>query len=74
MSLRQQRKAVATGTLAAALATLVSGSSLAQTEINWWHAMTGANNDVIVRLAAAFNEAQGEYKVVPTYKGAMPTP
>ncbi len=41
----------------------------AVTEIQWWHAMTGANNDVIVKLANDFNAAQGDYKVVPTYKG-----
>ena len=23
----------------------------AQTEINWWHAMTGGNNEVVVKLA-----------------------
>ena len=32
--------------------------------------MTGANNEVIVRLANEFNAAQQEYKVVPTYKGS----
>ncbi|MBI3452946.1 MAG: sn-glycerol-3-phosphate ABC transporter substrate-binding protein UgpB [Rhodospirillales bacterium] len=41
----------------------------AQTEIHWWHAMTGANNDVIVNLAEEFNKTQTQYKVVPTYKG-----
>ncbi len=41
----------------------------AVTEIQWWHAMTGANNDVIVKLANDFNASQGDYKVVPTYKG-----
>ena len=41
----------------------------AQTEIQWWHAMTGANNDVIVKLAEEFNTAQKDYKVVPVYKG-----
>ncbi len=47
-----------------------AGSAMAQTEIQWWHAMTGANNDVIVRLAEEFNAAQKDYKVVPTYKGS----
>ncbi len=37
-----------------------------------WHAMTGANNDVIVKLATDFNAAQKDYKVVPTYKGSYP--
>src|SRR5688500_9911026 len=46
--------------------------ALAQTEIQWWHAMTGANNDVVNKLAAEFNAAQNEYKVVATYKGSYP--
>jgi len=45
---------------------------LAQTEIQWWHAMTGTNNDVIVRLADDFNSAQKDYKVVVAYKGSYP--
>jgi sn-glycerol 3-phosphate transport system substrate-binding protein len=44
----------------------------AQIEIQWWHAMTGANNDVIVKLSNEFNESQKAYKVVPTYKGSYP--
>jgi len=59
------------GAAAAVAVTLAFGASpaLAVTEIQWWHAMTGANNDVIVKLATDFNAAQGDYKVVPTYKG-----
>jgi sn-glycerol 3-phosphate transport system substrate-binding protein len=48
---------------------LTTGAS-AQTEIQWWHAMTGANNDVIVRLSEQFNAEQKDYKVVPAYKGS----
>jgi sn-glycerol 3-phosphate transport system substrate-binding protein len=47
-----------------------TGMAWAQTEIQWWHAMTGANNDVIVRLSEEFNAAQKDYKVVPAYKGS----
>ena len=56
---------------AAAVAALLALATPAHavTEINWWHAMTGANNDVIVKLANDFNESQKDYKVVPTYKG-----
>ncbi len=58
---------------AAAAALLVAGSpARAATEIQFWHAMTGGNNDVIVRLANDFNAAQSDYKVVPTYKGSYP--
>ena len=48
---------------------LASTSAFAQTELQWWHAMTGANNDVVNRLADEFNKTQNEYKVVPTFKG-----
>ena len=44
----------------------------AQTEIQWWHAMTGGNNEVVVKLAEEFNASQKDYKVVPTYKGSYP--
>jgi sn-glycerol 3-phosphate transport system substrate-binding protein len=46
-----------------------STSAFAQTEIQWWHAMTGANNDVVNRLADEFNASQKDYKVVTSYKG-----
>jgi sn-glycerol 3-phosphate transport system substrate-binding protein len=56
---------------AAGFATLIATTSaaLAATEIQWWHAMTGANNDVIVKLAEEFNQSQSDYNVIPTYKG-----
>jgi sn-glycerol 3-phosphate transport system substrate-binding protein len=57
--------------MAAALSVLPV-SAQAQIEIQWWHAMTGGNNEVVVRLANEFNESQKEYKVVPTYKGSYP--
>ena len=61
----------AAGVAAAALLAIATPASAA-IEIQWWHAMTGANNDVIVKLANEFNEAQSEYKVVPSYKGSYP--
>jgi sn-glycerol 3-phosphate transport system substrate-binding protein len=48
---------------------MTASPALAVTEIQWWHAMTGANNDVIVKLANDFNASQGDFKVIPTYKG-----
>jgi sn-glycerol 3-phosphate transport system substrate-binding protein len=54
--------------IAAALTTPAS----AQTEIQWWHAMTGGNSDIVNRLADEFNKSQSDYKVVPTYKGQYP--
>lgn len=51
---------------------MTASPALAMTEIQWWHAMTGANNDVIVKLANDFNASQSDYKVIPTYKGSYP--
>ncbi len=59
--------------LAAALtAAAVASPAFAQTEIQWWHAMTGGNNEVVVKLAEEFNASQRDYKIVPTYKGSYP--
>src|SRR5206468_2344755 len=54
---------------AAALATTLAFASpaLAVTEIQWWHAMTGGNNDVVNRLAEEFNASQSEYKVMLSF-------
>jgi sn-glycerol 3-phosphate transport system substrate-binding protein len=57
---------------ATAALVLSTTGAMAQTEIQWWHAMTGANNDVIVRLSEEFNASQKDYKVVPAYKGSYP--
>jgi len=44
----------------------------AQIEIQWWHSMTGANNTGVNELAARFNSAQKQYKVIPVFKGSYP--
>jgi sn-glycerol 3-phosphate transport system substrate-binding protein len=49
-----------------------SGSALAQTEIQLWHAMTGALGERVSELTDRFNKSQTEYKVVPVYKGSYP--
>src|SRR4030081_2697550 len=56
---------------AAALAALLATTSIASAamEIQWWHAMTGASNEVIVNIAEEFNAAQSDYRVIPSYKG-----
>jgi len=59
------------GLVASAFVALVSPAQAA-TEIQWWHALTGANNDVVVKLAEEFNASQSDYKVVPVYKGSYP--
>ncbi|HVX74650.1 MAG TPA: sn-glycerol-3-phosphate ABC transporter substrate-binding protein UgpB [Bradyrhizobium sp.] len=55
---------------AVALAFAFATPARAVTEIQWWHAMTGPNNDVVVKLANDFNASQSDYKIVPTFKGS----
>jgi sn-glycerol 3-phosphate transport system substrate-binding protein len=59
------------GSAAAIAVTLALATpAYAVTEIQWWHAMTGPNNDVVVKLANDFNASQSDYKIVPTFKGS----
>ncbi len=59
------------GAASAVAATLALATPAhAVTEIQWWHAMTGPNNDVVVKLANDFNASQTDYKIVPTFKGS----
>ena len=67
MSYRRINLSVATAALTAALWTT---AATAQVELQWWHAMTGGNNDVVVKMANDFNASQKDFKVVPTYKGS----
>ena len=58
-----------------ALTVALFGASVAaqaQTEIQWWHSMTGALNDRVNEFAKGFNESQKDYKVVAVYKGSYP--
>ena len=60
-------------TIAAAALIVAYGTvANAATEIQWWHAMTGANNEVVETLAKQFNDSQSDYKVVPVFKGSYP--
>jgi sn-glycerol 3-phosphate transport system substrate-binding protein len=58
--------------VAAAFSLLSTTSAFAVTEISWWHAMTGANNEMIEAVSKEFNDSQAEYKVVPVFKGTYP--
>src|SRR2546425_8411269 len=62
---------VARAILAAALLALAAQAQ-AVTEIQWWHAMTGANNDRVNALAKRFSDSQSDYKVTAVYKGSYP--
>ncbi|WP_062015438.1 sn-glycerol-3-phosphate ABC transporter substrate-binding protein UgpB [Aureimonas sp. AU4] len=55
-------------TVGAAFAT----SAEAATELQWWHAMNGANNEVVEELAKEFNASQGDYVIKPVFKGTYP--
>ncbi len=55
--------------LGAVTAASFAGGAYAQTEIQWWHAMGGANGERVDKIAADFNASQSDYVVVPSYKG-----
>lgn len=44
----------------------------AQTEIQWWHAMSGQLGEWVNGLAKDFNSRQTQFKVVPVFKGTYP--
>ncbi|MGH8035771.1 MAG: sn-glycerol-3-phosphate ABC transporter substrate-binding protein UgpB, partial [Lysobacterales bacterium] len=44
-------------------------ASQAQTEVQWWHAMSGPLGEWVNDLAKDFNASQKDYKIVPTFKG-----
>ena len=54
---------------ALALSASVVGPAHAQTEIQWWHAMSGALGEWVEDLAKDFNGSQKNYKIVPVFKG-----
>ena len=57
-------------TIALAACTLCAPfASQAQTEVQWWHAMSGPLGEWVNDLAKDFNASQKDYKVVPTFKG-----
>jgi sn-glycerol 3-phosphate transport system substrate-binding protein len=60
--------------LAAACAALVrtafATASAAPVELQWWHAMTAANAEMVNKIAAEFNTSQADYKIVPVFKGS----
>ncbi|MCF6316566.1 MAG: sn-glycerol-3-phosphate ABC transporter substrate-binding protein UgpB [Marinosulfonomonas sp.] len=57
------------GSVVAGVVMSFATSAMAQTEIQWWHAMGGANGERIDKIAADFNATQSDYKIVPVNKG-----
>ncbi|EEF22266.1 Glycerol-3-phosphate-binding periplasmic protein precursor, putative, partial [Ricinus communis] len=68
MSIRFIAASAATVTLSLSFAS----SAFAVTELQWWHAMAGANNEVVNQLSKEFNDSQKDYKIVPVFKGTYP--
>jgi sn-glycerol 3-phosphate transport system substrate-binding protein len=58
-------------TSAVALAASLSAAA-AQTEVHWWHAMGGELGQKLEAIVADYNASQGDYVVVPTFKGTYP--
>ena len=63
-----RRTGVSLAAMTAALMA-VAATAEAKTQVQWWHAMSGVNNERVDKIAADFNASQEEYEVVPTYKG-----
>jgi sn-glycerol 3-phosphate transport system substrate-binding protein len=59
-------------TLAASLAAMLAAAKAEPIELQWWHAMTAINADAVNKIAADYNAAQPDYKIVPVYKGSYP--
>jgi sn-glycerol 3-phosphate transport system substrate-binding protein len=55
--------------LAVAAALAAQGAAHAQTEIQWWHSMSGALGEWVTDIAKDFNGRQTAYKVTPVFKG-----
>ncbi|MGV6872767.1 sn-glycerol-3-phosphate ABC transporter substrate-binding protein UgpB [Pseudochelatococcus sp. B33] len=58
--------------MALAVSFAFTAPALAQTEIQWWHAMGGELGVKLEEIAKGFNDSQSDYKIVPVYKGSYP--
>ena len=52
-----------------ALAAAFAGPAAAQTEIDYWHAFTGRNGELLQAQVDAFNASQSDYVVNASFKG-----
>ncbi|MFG1277026.1 sn-glycerol-3-phosphate ABC transporter substrate-binding protein UgpB [Xanthobacter autotrophicus] len=66
------RRGVLTALVVSAFAAALAQPAAAQTQIQWWHAMAGPLGEKLEKLAADFNATQGEYRIVPVFKGTYP--
>lgn len=65
-------RTVLLSTAAIAVSLGAAPQAFALTELQWWHAMAGANNEVVEQISKQFNASQADYKVVPVFKGSYP--
>ena len=56
------------------LASLLSSTTMAATDITWWHAMSGQLGETVNTIARDFNASQDEYKITPVFKGSYVEP
>ena len=54
---------------ATASALLWSGSLLAATEVQFWHAFTGRLGELVAEQVSTFNSSQDDYEIVASNKG-----
>ena len=47
----------------------LSSPTLAQTQIEWWHAFTGRLGELLSEQVQKFNQSQNEYQVIASHKG-----
>jgi sn-glycerol 3-phosphate transport system substrate-binding protein len=67
-----KRRTLLAGATALAAAPKAFAQPAGKTRIVFWHAMTGANNDEINRIARDFNASQTEVELEAVYKGTYP--
>src|SRR5260370_32323038 len=63
-------KPIPRAAMAAILAASIGSASAEPIELQWWHAMTSVNAEVVNKIASDFNAAQTAYKVTPVFKGS----
>jgi sn-glycerol 3-phosphate transport system substrate-binding protein len=66
----KMRKLLMVTTAAAFVLPAMASIASAQTEVSWWHAMSGRLGELLEDVAEGFNESQDDYRVVPSYRGS----
>jgi len=66
------KRSTLTMLVAAALLAVLPATSIAATEIQFWHAMTSVLGERVNEMAAKFNASQSDYVVKAVPKGTYP--